>query len=488
MMKHETNSFSPVPTPLSRFGPGGPLVDGRAVAEFRGTRTPMAAYIDLAESIGAEYVTPVAAEAMPSAPATLADYLSIAQPIVDAVRAGCDAVLLDLHGAQLVDGGRSAEEDLLGRIRAVAPTVPIGVAFDLHGNIPERVVQLATVTNGYKTYPHVDMYETGQRVGQVIIDVLKGRARPVTAYGHSHVLADTLKMGTDDGPMRQLTDAARACQGKPGILTATVYGGFPLGDCADAGLAVVVTADGDDALAKREMSALLDLAWSLREELTYQPEPLSRSISRAKAVPRGPVLLIDYADNCASGGTQDTMTVVREAIAQGLDDVAVGAICDPESVAAMINAGVGAQVTLALGGKRSMPSLGLAGEPLSVSGTVRTISDGEFVITGPMYTGVRTYMGRTALLDTGRIQFVVTERNVEPWDVGVFTSLGIVPERKRFLLLKSRVNYRAAFKPMAKAIVECNGIGVTTSDLSLFKYRYLKRPIYPIDNLRERAA
>lgn len=483
MMKHETNSFSPVPTPLERFCGTGPIFGDAVVAEFRGTQTPTAAYIDLAESLGAEYVTPVAAEAMPSAPTSSKNYDDIVQPIVDAVAQGCDAVLLDLHGGQISEGARDAEAELLARIRAVAPTVPIGVSFDLHANISERTVALATVTNGYKTYPHIDMYETGRRVGEVIVDTLRGAVRPVSAWGHSRILVDTLKMGTDDGPMRTLTDEARRIQGQAGILTATVYGGFPLGDFEDVGMTVVVTADGDQVRARRETDRLLDLAWTLRAELTFTSQPLEQSIARAKQITEGPVLLIDYADNCASGGTQDTMTVVREVIRQGLEDVAVGAICDPQAVAELVAAGIGAQLTIELGGKRDMPSIKRAGEPLTVTGKVRSISDGEFVITGPMYTGVRTHMGRTVVFDTGRIQFVVTERNVEPWDAGVFTSAGIVPQHKRYLLLKSRVNYRAAFKPMAKAIIECNGTGVTTSDLLMFSYRHLKRPIYPMDAL-----
>jgi microcystin degradation protein MlrC len=122
---------------------------------------------------------------------------------------------------------------------------------------------------------------------------------------------------------------------------------------------------------------------------------------------------------------------------------------------------------------------------LALEGRVQAITDGEFVVTGPMYTGVRMHLGRTAVLEVGqagaRAQIVVTERPHEPVDVGVFTHAGIDPGRKRYLMLKSRIHYRAGFKPMAAHIVECAGAGVTNADLTVYPYRKLTRPIFPLD-------
>jgi microcystin degradation protein MlrC len=99
-----------------------------------------------------------------------------------------------------------------------------------------------------------------------------------------------------------------------------------------------------------------------------------------------------------------------------------------------------------------------------------------------MYTGVRAFLGKTAVLDTGAIEFVVISRQHEPWDLGIFRSVGIEPTAKKYLLLKSRIHYRAGFLPIARHIVECAGEGVTSSDLGLFKFRKLRRPIFPLDS------
>jgi microcystin degradation protein MlrC len=243
----------------------------------------------------------------------------------------------------------------------------------------------------------------------------------------------------------------------------------------------VVVTDNNQKAAQDISNRLADEAWQRRREFVYQAGPLAESVARAGKLSQGPILLIDHADNCASGGTQDTMAVVAEVMRQDLKDVAVGAIRDPEAVKKLIESGVGSNVTLPLGGKMDMPSIGLKGEPLGVSGKIKLISDGEFVVQGPMYTGVKMHMGKTVVLDTGSIQFVVIENNHEPFDLEMFRSVGIEPTTKRYLLLKSRIHYRAGFKPIAKHIVECSGIGVTGSDYSQFKFEKVRRPIFPLD-------
>jgi microcystin degradation protein MlrC len=480
MMKHETNTFSPVPTPLERFGARGAFFGKDALDAYKGTNTPMAAFIDIALQEGAEIVTPVAAEAFPSGPVHRDAYRSMTDAVCEEVKRGCDALFLDLHGAMVSEETDDGEGTLLERVRAMAPGLPIAVGLDLHTNLTRKMVENCTVLAGYKTYPHVDMYDAGALAGKILLRTMKGEIKPVVSWGNLPMLPHTLRMGTHEPPMKDLVEMAKAVEAR-GALAATVFGGFPLADIHDAGLSAVVFTDGDRKRADALCQELLDAAWDRRADFVYRLEPLSETVARAKQLREGPVVLIDHADNCASGGTQDTMAVVAEVMRQGLQDVAVFAICDPEAVARAIEVGVGARVALKLGGKMDMPAIGRKGEPLEVSGVVRAITDGEFIIRGPMYTGIRAFMGRTAVLDTGNVQLVITERNQEPFDLGHFRSVGIEPTAKRYLLLKSRLHYRAAFAPIARHIIECDGVGITSSDYSLFRFTKLRRPIYPLD-------
>jgi microcystin degradation protein MlrC len=224
--------------------------------------------------------------------------------------------------------------------------------------------------------------------------------------------------------------------------------------------------------------------WEEREAFIYRSEPLAESVARAKTIAGGatrPVLLLDHGDNCMSGGSCDTMDVLQEALAQGLDGIGVGPLCDPAAVAALIAAGEGATVTVALGNKVSLEGIGLSKKPVALTGTVRTICNGEYVITGPTYTGQRSSMGRTVLFDIGPARIVVTERTQEPWDIGVFECAGLDPRTERFLLLKSRMYCRPVFEPISAALVECDSPGVTSSDYSLFPFSKVRRPVFPLD-------
>jgi microcystin degradation protein MlrC len=109
------------------------------------------------------------------------------------------------------------------------------------------------------------------------------------------------------------------------------------------------------------------------------------------------------------------------------------------------------------------------------------LADGRYRNEGPMARGEQGDMGACAVLDTGKVEIAVISRHVEPYDMGSFRALGIEPASKRYLMLKSRVHWRAGLGPLAKAVVECAGTGVCTSDYSQLKFSRVRRPIYPLD-------
>jgi microcystin degradation protein MlrC len=481
-MKHETNTFSPVPTPLGRFARGRSRPpEGRDAREaYKGTGTAIAAFIDAAEREGAHIDIPIAANAWPSGPVENSAFEYIVGRICDAVARGCDAVLLDLHGAMVTESFEDGEGELLTRLRRLAPHTPIGVALDMHTNLYPAIVQNCTVLAGYQTYPHVDVYETGIRVSNPIFAMLNGKANPVMAWGTRPMLPHVMRQGTDDSPNRELQSCCRMIEDR-GALAATLFVGFPHADISGAGLSAVIVTDNDRTYADTWCTELLNKAWRKREAFVYQIEPLEKSLARAKASTRGPVVLLDHYDNCASGGTMDTMTVIDGILQAGLENVAVFAVHDPWAVQQMIKAGVGASVTLPLGGKLDMPAIGRTAAPLEVSGVVKLISDGRFRNRGPMDRGELMDMGPTIVLDTGNVEIVVISRHQEPNDAACLASVGIVATEKKFLMLKSRIHWRAGFKGIALNTIDCAGVGVCTSDYSTLDFKNIHRPIYPLD-------
>jgi microcystin degradation protein MlrC len=482
MMKHETNTFSPVPTDLQRFRDWGLYEDEAVVTAYRGTNHPTGAYIALADELGAEIVSPVAAEAMPSGTVQKAAYDYLTGRILDALRTKgpFDAILLDLHGAMVPEGHDTGEGPLLTEVRRLAPGTPIGVTFDMHGNMCQATMDAADVVLCYKHYPHTDMAEVGRTTAAIVRRMMAGEVKPVISWAPGGILAQTLRMGTADEPMKGAQALTRKLEKRKGILAASVFGGFPMADIPDAGLSVVVVGENQKA-ADKARDELLAYCRAQKAEWIYRHEKLEQATRRAKGMNDFPVILLDHADNVGSGGTSDSMVVIREVLRQKLDGVAMAAVHDPEAVREMMRAGVGATLTLDLGGKSDMPSIGVTAEPLRLTGKVKRLSDGEWTVRGPMYTGSKVTAGPTAVFETAGMQIVVTTFHHEPWDAGIFTHIGIDPAHCRYILLKSRIHYRAGFQPYARATITLDGLGVTTSDNKLLSYKRLTRPIYPLD-------
>jgi microcystin degradation protein MlrC len=482
-LNHETNTFSPVPTPLASFGPDGPTFGADAHRQARCTRTGLGAFIDAAERRGAALTVAANATANPSGRVDADAYERLAGAIVDAVRAGCDAILLDLHGAMVTERFDDGEGELLRRVRAVAPDTPLAVALDLHGNITQAMVDAADVIVGFKTYPHVDMFETGAHAARLLLDWMDGGPRPHVAWAQPPLLSHTLRSATGEGAMQRAVERARQRE-RDGLLAATVFAGFSLADIHDAGVSVVTVGATADA-AQRAADELAHALWRERDGFVYRSSPLAGSVAQARALQREargrPVLLLDHGDNVMSGGTCDTTDLLEECLRQGLSRIGVGPLCDPAAVASAVSAGLGARVDLELGNVRP---LGLGTDPrprLRVQARVRALTDGRFRISGPIYTGETWSMGRTAVLEADAFTVVVTERPMEPLDLGVFTSAGVDPKRFDYLLLKSRMYCRPSFVPISGALVECDSRGVTSSDYGLFRFERVRRPIHPLD-------
>ncbi|WP_149535278.1 M81 family metallopeptidase [Siccirubricoccus phaeus] len=487
-LSHETNTFSPVPTPRERFcRDGKTLLEGKAALEFfRNTGTCIGGFLKVAEAAGAEVACSIAAHAPPSGAVQRAAYDGFCERIcTDVAKGGWNAILLDLHGAMVVEGFEDGEGELLRRLRAVDATTPVAIAYDMHANIYPDMVERATVTAGYHTYPHVDQGETAARAAAVLLRALQGEVTPVTAWGRAPMLPHVMAQGTHAFPNKELQAMCRGWEESGKALTASLYVGFPHADIEGAGLSAVVTTDGDKPAAEAMVQELLDFAWKARESFVFRPEPLTDSVARAKAMAAQggdlPVVMLDHYDNCASGGTMDTTEVLAEILRQGLTDVAFFGICDPAAVAACIKAGPGAEITLDIGGKLPMPALPQSSKPLTVTGTVKTISSGTFVTKAGLSPGLKVFMGPTVVLDTGAVEIVLVTRQIEPVSPDMFRILGIEPRDKKVLAIKSRVHWRAALGPLAREIVECAGIGVCTSDYGQLKFEKVRRPIYPLD-------
>jgi microcystin degradation protein MlrC len=484
MVSHETNTFSTIPTDRRQFAARELRYGGEILEAYRGTGTCLGGMIDVAAQRGLTLVPSVAASASPAGRVTRDIYAEIKARLLDDLgQAGSvDGILLDLHGAMVPEGIEDGEGDLLAAVREVVGLdLPVVTTLDLHANVTTTMARLSTLLHGYKTYPHVDMAERGQEATTRLIDVVEGRLRPTVALRQPPLLPPIAGQLTARGPMRRLYDLAAEMERRAGVVSISIFAGFPLADIHDAGLSVYVATDGDQPLADACADRLAATAWEHRQEFVHRAPPVREAVAQALALAREgrPVVIADIADNTGGGAAGDTTEVLRELLRVGARGTTVACLWDPEAVQACLRVGVGATATLAVGGKVDPHH----GAPITVSGRVRTLSDGRFIHKGPMLRGLEGRLGPTAVLDVDDIKIILISHRWQTLDPEMIRMVGIDPLGERLLVVKSTIHYRAAFEPLAHAIVEVDAPGLSSSNLARFDFTRVRRPIFPLDDL-----
>ncbi|MCH8037067.1 MAG: M81 family metallopeptidase, partial [Proteobacteria bacterium] len=259
-MSHEGNSFNPVLTGLRAFE-RREWVAGEAARDFyRGTRSELGAAVDFLDRHPDWDGTFLrCAAAPPGGPVESGLLRTIRDEILDGLAGQTwDGVYLSLHGAMIGADQASADLDLIAAVRAAIGAAPLAVSFDLHANLDPAVARQADIVLGYKTYPHVDTYETGAKALGLLERSALGAVAPVSRVVPIDAVLPSFNMRTAEGPMAEVAAEARRLEADLGLLDVTPFGGFAYADVPHAGASVSVCADGDGALAERAAHALCE--------------------------------------------------------------------------------------------------------------------------------------------------------------------------------------------------------------------------------------
>jgi len=478
-ISHETHVMSNISTGLAEFRSRRLLHGDELFIEFSGTATPAGGIIEGCKRQGFELVPTVFASATPSGIVTKEAFDTILGGILDGVRAAepFDAVVLHLHGAGVSEEYPDIEGKVLSEVRKIAGDRPVVATFDLHANYTQQMVENADMLIGYDTYPHVDGYERGVEAVELTARMLDGSLRPKLGFRQPPMLPALQVQFTGRYPMKRLIEEAHRMEQLKGVESITVAAGFPWSDIPEAGMSFIVTTNDDQLLADSLAGELHDMAWNMRRDFLVSPTPLGEALRHVGMAEDGPIVLADIGDNPGGGAPEDGTVVLRALLEKGLSGGVLALIWDPESVKVAVEAGVGEEVSLVLGGKTDK----MHGGPLEVSGTVMNITDGKFTNLGPMGTGSESDMGETVVVDIGGNDVIVTSKRVQPLDLGLYESQGIDITGKRFVVVKSSVHYRAAHEPVASEIIELDTPGLTSPRLAGFEFKNIRRPIFPLD-------
>jgi microcystin degradation protein MlrC len=476
---HESNSFTPGETGEADFRAYGWHRGNEAPSHYAGTRTAMGAvldFLDAHQEWQGTFLT--CASANPAGPVSDATYEKILGEILDGLRGKTwDAVYLCLHGAMLRASNPMADEEIIARVRKIVGKTPLGVSYDLHGNLGEAQIKAATVAVGYKTHPHVDMYETTEKTLTLLTSAVDGKIHPVGALARVPALFPSVNMRTTgDGPMAEMEAIAAAAEKKYGVLDVTVFGGFPYADTPYAGGSIMVHADGDAALAEKVAREVADEMLRLAPRFQMALPTPAEAIRKALASPPGCAVVLENSDNPGSGGIGDTPGLFRALIdAKPTVPTAFAFFRDEAVVAEAHKTGVGAVLDVTLGGKLSS----LFGEPVPVKGKVIMLTDGRFRNVGPMSTHLEVSLGRTALLEIDGIKVILTEHCVSPNDPGFLLMHGIDPSKLRLLCVKAKNHIRAGILPYVTTMIDCDAPGPATIDMRNFTFRHLPETLLP---------
>jgi microcystin degradation protein MlrC len=470
--QHETNTFAPVLAGLADFEapdawPG--LIRGAEIAPaVTGVNVPIAGFLQAAEAAGHEILPLLWCSATPSAPVTRDAYEGIAREMLGLIATAgpIDALYLDLHGAMVAEHLNDGEGELLARIRRlVGSELPIVASLDFHANVSDRMLGEATALVSYRTYPHIDMAETGARALALLETCTT--TPPAKAMRRLPYLVPLHWQSTLAEPMAGLMRSVAEIEARPGLVSLSLPIGFPLADIPDCGISVLAYAE-DAATAEAAAEALYGQALAAEDGFAgtlYTPD---EAVRRAQDLP-GTVIIADTQDNPGAGGTADTVGMLRALIAAEAEGAVLAVLCDPAAAEAAHRAGLGATLDLALGaGSGSAEE-----QPVHARFTVEALGDGKFTATGPFYLGSRMQLGPMALLKHGGVRVVVASRKQQAADQAMLRHLGVEPAEQKILVLKSSVHFRADFGPLAAEILIAAAPGANIADPQALSYKHL---------------
>ncbi len=478
---HEANTFSRVKCSYEAFISQGSWEGQEILDVFRGTPSYIGGMIKRAEEDNIELIPSFAVE---NAAPTLSDEClnTICDKITHYVKKHLgeyQGVAFGLHGAGVSESCGDIETYTLRKIREIiGEEMPIVSTLDLHGNITQEMADNAYLF-GIKENPHTDYATSGYEAMDTLIRTIKGEIKPVTDVELLPMLVPVIATES----YREVTEYIKNYKKEHNLLDACFFPGFPYVDVKGACASIFVTSNGG---AREHAKALAQYVWSKREMIVdTSADDAEQAVAKAKQWlaenETGICLINEYSDNPGGGAPGDGTGLISVLFKENIPDSAFAYMFDPEVAKQAAEAGVGAKITIDLGGK--IEDAKYHGEPLHLEDVeVRCISNGNYLATTPLMKDIPLSYGLTVGLRYKNVDFTVASVTNQSYDDRPFFLGNIDFKQKRLIMLKSMQHFRAFFTPLVDKIITANPSGLTTQNIKFFDYKNLTRPIYPLDD------
>lgn len=479
---HETITFSKKQTTLKDFKESQYYSGKSLYQHYKGVKNVMGSFIEKLEENGVELVCSLNTSTTPGGLVTREVYDNVINQWEKdiAENEGLNGILLNLHGAMVVEGISDPEGALLKKLKEFTNyKIPIMATLDFHANIGSDLVQYSDGLIGYKTYPHIDMFECGLEMADLLIQTIQQKVKPTMVHRNIPLISPLLAQGTYKSPIKNLMELAKSIEKEKGILSVSIVPGFGFADIPENGFTVVVITNNDEKLATQKLNFICEKVWGGRSELICNPLPVREAVALAiqSVNSKGPVVLCDASDNPGGGGAGDGVAILKELIAQKTSSAVVSTIWDPESVRLMHQKKIGETIQLNLGGK----SADHENTSLLIEGKIEALCDGKYINKGNFSKGAKINIGLTGVLNCNGIKVIISEKRVQTLDREIIRFTGIQPEEQAIIVVKSTVHFRADFEPISSKIIEVDSPGLVVSDITKLEFKHLRRPIYPFD-------
>jgi microcystin degradation protein MlrC len=471
----ETNTFSPMPTGHANFAEtylrrGGDYGEGPFISAV-----PLMIARERAQERGWSVAESLCAFAQPAGVTLRRVYEGFRDEILEDLRGAMpvDIVFYSLHGAMVAEGYDDCEGDLLARTREiVGPDVPIGAELDLHCHLTQKMVDNTSALIAFKEYPHVDFAERAEELFTILADAAEGAIKPAMSMYNPRMIGI---YHTPREPMRGYVDRLTALEGQDGVLSISVGHGFPWADVPDMGTRILVITDVRQEHGGWLAEGLGRELYEIREALRPPYLALEAGLDRALAAKGSPVVLADVSDNAGGGAASDSTFILRAMLERGIENAAVASIWDPIAVSVAIEAGVGAELDMRIGGKMGP----MSGDPLDLHVTVTATQPDhkQAFVWGDTKASWR--LGDTVAVRTQGIDIVLNSVRTQVVSPEVFSTMGIDPQRRRLLVVKSAQHFHAGFAPIASEVLYVAAPGSVSPDLSQFPFKRIDRDIWP---------
>lgn len=467
----ETNTFSPIPVGLENFTERGLLRGNEVLDPVRGS--DMAIY---ARALGLDVVGGLYCEAHPGAAVRRDAYEALRDELLERLHAAgpVDIVALNMHGGMVAQGYDDCEGDLIRRIRAiVGPGVVIGCELDPHSHLSPAMHDNA-ILMCYRENPHIDISLRGRELVDLLLRTARREVQPVTSVFNCR-MADVFQ--TQREPMKGFVARMRAMEGCDGVLSISIVHGFRRADIPLLGTQVIVITD-DNASRGAELAERLGRElFEMRGQCADPTQPMDEAVATAlawDAATLGPLVLAEMADNPGGGSPGDATYVLKALIDAGIDRIAAGVFIDPLAVRCAIDAGLGARLTMRVGGK----ACPLSGPPLDLEVTVTAIDPAAKIVIGG---DTIVPMGRAVALRFANGELLLAENRNQTYGPSIFADLGIDLRCQRVILVKSAQHFKAHFADITQHSLTLDSPGVCVADVTKLPFKRLTRPLWPWD-------